>query len=183
MDNITDLKKFVDQDILYCAEILDKYSYDKEKVSEAFNRLVFRYIERIDGFASGLKVVTEYEKAAEGASVYRENLKILSERLKIFRDNGYSNLSFNGESYKEENMSFKHQAMFFNQARRDLESLYGITQKEFSEITDKIDEIEEIMVRVIPKEQKWSMLRPYVMWLSGKEVSVARIILPLISKI
>ena len=61
--------------------------------------------------------------------------------------------------------------------------MQDVTKEEKEEIIGKIDEIESITNSVNTKKNKWYALRPYLMWVSGKEADIAMLVLPLIMKI
>lgn len=181
-----ELKKMVDQDISYCKEAWEEYSHDREVMETIFNKILFQYLDKIQGLAENLQVVSSYEDKTEMADTYRNNVSFLISRLEAFRENGYQNEGL-AEYYlnrEKEVLDFDQcLEMTFNQARRDIENMKQINKNEKNEIIDKIDAIEEIMVQKITRREKWERLRPYVFWLSGKELEVAFEILPLILKI
>ena len=45
------------------------------------------------------------------------------------------------------------------------------------------DAMETICAQVTPKKERWEMLREHLVWLSGKDVTVAMKILPLFFRI
>lgn len=180
------LKKMVDEDIVYCTAQLKAYSQDRELMEALFNTILFRYIELIENFAQGLKIISPYDKSVQKAVAFSTNVTLLVQRLKMFRDNNYSNEGLL-EKYWSKEISYPNNwkllTVEFNEVRQQILALEKLTSREKDEIIDKIDAIEEICVKTESKKEKWNQLRPFVVWISGKELEVAMRILPLFQKI
>ena len=54
---------------------------------------------------------------------------------------------------------------------------------ERNDLMDRIDQIETICRSLESKKHKWDQLRPYVVWLAGKDVKTAMLLLPLLQSI
>ena len=81
----------VDEDIALAKAVWAASSYDSEVMEELFYHLMERYQDEIEDFMKGLKVIQSDEDTAELAEIYRGNIRVMMERLKGFRGNGYSN--------------------------------------------------------------------------------------------
>ena len=181
MVNENDLRVMVDEDIPYCKSVWGKYSHDAEQMEVLFNTMLFKYVNVIEGFADGMEVISAYEEKAKIAEALRNNVDLIIKRLEIFKALGYKCQSLK-DYYLSENVKGYAVNIDFNEARKILnESQIGMLEK--TEITDKIDEIEEICISVDTKKGKWDKLRPYVVWVSGKDVEIALLILSLMQKI
>ncbi len=178
------IQKEVDDDIAYCTDMYKKYSHDGEVMGELFNKMLFKYIDVVEGLADGLKVISCYEEGSRLADTYRANMSRVIGRLADYRENGYSNEGLL-ERYmdRESQESIKHLSMNFNEVRQYILSCEDIGKREKEEIIDKIDDIEEITMMMKTRREKWELLRPYVMWISGKDMEVSMRILPLFLKI
>lgn len=176
MDN--ELQVLVDEDLDFSKEMWQKYSHDKEKMEEVYNRLLFNYADKVEGFSHGLKVVSSYETIAKLTETYRNNVKVLMQRLEVFKNQGYKN-SF---GMSDEMYEFKKELTnMFNQARFDIEADLEIAQKEKEELIKKIDEIEQITLEKSEKEERWAKLRPFILWISGKTMKGASYVLKILS--
>ncbi|MGE4214495.1 MAG: hypothetical protein AB7E42_06935 [Anaerotignaceae bacterium] len=182
MVNENDLNAVVDEDILYCKSVWSKYSHDAQQMESLFNTMLFKYVNVIEGFADGMEVISGYEEKAKIAEALRNNVDLIIKRLEIFKTLGYKCQSLR-EYYLSEDVSGCAVNVGFNEARRFFSETAKIGIVEKKEITDKIDEIEEICISIDTKKAKWDKLRPYVIWASGKDVEIAMLILSLIQKI
>lgn len=86
-----DIRTMIDEDIDRVERVWEASSYDSDALEELFRLLLEHYAERIEGFTKRLKVIQPYEDIADMAENYRENVQTLLERMKLFRENGYSN--------------------------------------------------------------------------------------------
>ncbi|HCT64904.1 MAG TPA: hypothetical protein DIC60_06530 [Lachnospiraceae bacterium] len=182
MADENDLNEAVDKDILYCKSVWSKYSHDAEQMENLFNTMLFKYVNIIEGFAEGMQVISAYEGKGIIAEALRNNVDMIIKRLEIFKDLGYKPQSLK-EYYIKEGVKGCAVNAGFNEARRFFHETPQIGVLEKKEITNKIDEIEEICISVDTKKRKWDKLRPYVIWASGKDVETAMFILALIQKI
>lgn len=182
MVNENDLNLVVDEDILYCKSVWSKYSHDAEQMERLFNTMLFKYVDVIEGFADGMEVISAYEEKAKIAEALRNNVDLIIKRLEIIKALGYKCQSLR-DYYLSEDVKGCVVNVGFNEARRYFSESTQIGIIEKKEITDKIDEIEEICISVETKRGKWDKLRPYVIWTSGKDVEIAMLILALIQKI
>ncbi|MDD3570653.1 MAG: hypothetical protein PHY44_06080 [Lachnospiraceae bacterium] len=176
------LNSVVDEDILYCKSVWNKYSHDAEQMESLFNAMLFKYVDVIEGFADGMEVISAYEEKAKVAEALRNNVDLIIKRLEIFKALGYRCQSLK-DYYLMEDVSGHEVNVGFNEARSIVAEIARIGVIEKKEIIDKIDEIEEICISIDTKKAKWDKLRPYVLWASGKDVEIAMLALSLIQKI
>lgn len=180
MDDIG--KMMLDDDIIECTEIWNKYSHDAKRMGGLFDMLIMRYNEIIEGFSEGMEVVTSFEDIVVQGELYRKNVKILLTRMSNFKKNGYSNEGLK-EFYINSGVKGGVIDITFNEARKMVEENEFMTVLEKSEIVEKLDEMEQIYTTPDTKKNKWNKLRPYVMWSTGKDVDTAMIVLSLVLKI
>lgn len=176
-----DICSMVDEDIVYAQTVWKASSYDIEVLEKLFYRLTERYKERIEGFSKGLQVVQPYESPAALAEIYRENIKLLVERLQGFRENQYSNEGLT-EYYIRKDWQEMHLDMDFTAVRLEL-GMMELSVTELEEIAEHLNDMEAICARVATQKEKWEGMREHLLWLSGKKVGVAVKLLPLFFKI
>ena len=176
----------VDYDLSSCKDMWKKYSHDISVMEPLFNKILFKYINIIENFDRDLKVVSVYEENNKRAEVCRSNMSALIKKLEDFKNNGYNNerlfeyyINLDDEALSVDDVSM----LGFNEARRLIFESGNVSAKEKTEICDKIDEIEKISRALAPKDEKWELLRPYVMWASGKSANVAMLVLNLLIRI
>ena len=163
-------------------EEAETYGHDVEKMRALFEKMLVKYEDVIEGFTKGLRLVQPYEKLLQKTEDYRENVKLLLFRLQVFYDNGCTN-----EGLIEYYMALEHieinREADFNDVRFTLGRMEGVSACEMNEIMEKLSEMEEIISKVEPKEKRWEELKPYLLWLTGKNANIALTILPLFFKI
>lgn len=176
-----DIRTMVDEDIAHAEAVWDASSYDSEAMEGLFHLLMEHYKEEIEGFTKGLRVIQPYEGTADMARAYRENVKVMLERLQGFRENGYSNEGLMEYYMRKDRQELDFEADF-TAVRLDM-GLMPLPVAEREDIIRHLDEMEEICARVMPKREKWEALRAHLVWLSGKDVAVAMKLLPLFFRI
>ena len=177
-----DIRELVDEDIVYCRRVWEEYSYDSDKMEGLFHMLLSRYMDKISGFSKGLRVIQPYDDTAERAETSRQNVRILLERLHGFRENGYSNDGLMEYYIRRERQELNMDADFTT-VRLEIGMMDCLHKLERDEIIAHIDAMEEVCAQVVPKREKWESLREHLVWLSGKNVTVAMKILPLFFRI
>ena len=177
-----DFRTMVDEDIAHAEAVWDASSYDSEAMGELFYRLMETYQEEIEGFVKGLRVIQSDEDTAHKAEVYRENVKTMVERLKGFRENGYSNEGLMEYYMNRDREELDYEADFFS-VRMEIGMMECISRPEREDIMAHLDEMEAICAQVMTKREKWEALREHLVWLSGKDVAVAMKILPLFFRV
>lgn len=173
-----EIRTMVDEDIAHAEAVWDASSYDSEAMEALFFRLVEHYAEVISGFLKGLRVIQSNEAAANLAEAYRENVKIMLERLKGFRENDCSNEGLLEYYIAKDRQEPNFEADFFA-VRLELGLMEHLSRAEREDIMNHLDEMEEICSRVVTQKEKWEALREHLVWLSGKDVAVAMKLLPL----
>ena len=129
----------------------------------------------------GLKVIQSDEDTADMAEIYRGNIRVMMERLKGFRENGYSNDGLMEYYIARDRQELNFEADFTT-VRLDL-GLMEISRPEREDIMAHLDEMEAICAQVLTKREKWEALREHLVWLSGKDVAVAMKVLPLFFRV
>lgn len=182
MEQAHDIRTMVDEDISYCQEMWEAYSHDSQQMAKVFHTLFGRYKDEIDGFCKGLHVVELYEDSAQQAQTYRENVRLMAERLLGFRENGYENQGLMEYYIRKEHKEVPLSADFTG-VRLEIGMMEGISSREKQEVIEKLDQMEDICSRVLFKGEKWNLMRGYLIWLSGKDVEIAMALLPLFFKV
>lgn len=180
MDDVT--KMMLDDDIKQSRQIFSQYPNDINRLEGLFNMLILRYSEIIDGLSDGLDVMTVFEDGKKTAENYKNNVRKVIQRLEIFRANNYSNEAVK-EYFINEGVEGRLYDLSFDETKKAILNMNGLKNSEKEEILIKIDEIREIVESTNTKRGKWCALRPYVIWISGKDVYIAMLILPLILRI
>lgn len=176
------LRAMVDEDFAYAEAIWKESSYDSEKLEQLFHRLLEHYAEQIEGFVKGLYVVQPYDATADRAEIYRQNIRLLMDKLQGFRENGYQNEGLL-EYYMRKDRQEIDKNADFTATRLNLGMLPDLTRTEKEDIMAHLDEMELICAQAISKKEKWEALREHMVWLSGKDVRVMLLMLPLFFRI
>ena len=85
------LQRMIEKDLEEYERVWKQFSYDVDEMETLFRMLISHYIHKINGFAEDIEVICDYEKAGEKIEVYRKNISLLVERIKLFQQNGYKN--------------------------------------------------------------------------------------------
>ena len=174
-----ELKRMVNNDIDYCKKEWEDYSFDWERMRDLFEKMIYKYTGVIDDFDRDMNVISSYEKINKSGDTYRENVKLIIRRLEGFKDNGFKNEGLNNEMNPEHNIMYYDKSEF-DEARLFFERSVHLRDEQKSEAVQKLDEIEAICSSNIQPTEKWNKLRPYVMWLTGKNLIIVSHILPLV---
>ena len=177
-----ELKRMVNRDIEYCKNEWDEHSFDWERMGALFDEMLNRYADVIDGFDDDLKVINPYEINNAGGCTFRDNIQIIIEKLEKFRDNDFSNDGLNADINSDYKI-YPYSREKFDEARLVIAKNEQIDEKTREEVAEKIDEIETICQGDEKVSEKWDNLRPYMMWLSGKNLVIASQIMPLMMMI
>lgn len=173
-----ELKRMVNNDIEYCKNEWDVLSFDVERMAALFDRMMYRYTKIIKGFDNEMRVVLNYEDEVNAGEIYRYNVRLIIKKLEEFRDNGYRNEGL-GEEDNPEQVIMPYDASEFDEVRLFFERSEQLNDKLKAETAAKIDEIEEICMSKKRPSEKWEALKPYVIWLTGKDLIIASHIMPL----
>ncbi|MBQ7757487.1 hypothetical protein [Anaerotignum sp.] len=177
-----DIRTMIDEDIAHVETVWEASSYDSEAMEGLFQLLLEHYTEEIDGFTKGLRVIQPYEDTADMAKIYRENVQVLLERMKGFRENNYSNEGLMEYYMLKDRQELDFEADFTT-VRIDLGMMECLSRSEREDIMVHLDAMEDICAQVMTKKEKWEALRGHLVWLSGKDVTVAMKVLPLFFRI
>lgn len=175
------LQSMVDEDIAHAETVWDESSYDSEAMERLFFRLMEKYADVVEGFTKGLRVMQPYEGTAQKAAAYRENVSVMLERLRGFQENAYSNEGLLEYYLQKERQELNFEADFTT-VRLEI-GMMELPLAEKEDIMSHLDEMEEICAKVMTKKEKWEELRGSLVWLSGKDVTIAMKILPLFFRI
>ncbi|MCI8341724.1 MAG: hypothetical protein HFE62_00700 [Firmicutes bacterium] len=170
------------KDIVYLNDVYTKFSYDSEIMEKAFNTVFFKYSGKIQGFESGMDVISVFDKKTKMAESLRKNIQLVIKRLEIYQNSGFREECLY-EHYLKEGVQGETLNISFQEARKILYEKEGMSASEKKEIEEKLDEVEQIYESVDAKKNKWNRMRPILMWLSGKDVDTGLTFLALIQKI
>ena len=164
------------RDIERCKDVLENHGNDSEKLSSLFFELVTSYID-IKGFSKDFQVVNEYYEKEKNIKIYRSNLALIQNRLEEFLANNCEGLS--KFTVKDPELT----SGLFEAARVKISLLDNLSDSYKADVLKKLAEIKEICLSEDSRQEKWDKMRPFIMWLSGKDVESALIILPLITNL
>lgn len=173
-----ELKRMVNKDIDYCKKEWEDYSFDWERMRDLFDKMIYQYSDIIDSFNKGMNVISPYEKENKSGDTYRDNVRLIINRLERFRDNGFKNDGLNEEMNPEHDLLYYDKSEF-DAARLFFERSLQLSEAQKVEAAQKLDEIEAICSSDLQPTEKWDHLRPYVMWLTGKNLIIVSHIWPL----
>lgn len=179
-----ELQDMIENDFAQYEIVWTQYYDDKDIVEALFLMLIGHYIDRINGFAEGIEVLSGYETIEQQVEVCRKNILLLIERMKLFQKNNYSNDGLLDLYVKQENeKDIITVEMDFTATKLSISLMEGIPSLEKEEIVRKLGEMEQICNLPLTRKRKWDKLRQYVVWISGKDVKIAMKLLPLFLKI
>lgn len=176
------IRAMVKEDLTHAQLVWEASSYDSEKLEKLFHLLLEHYAERIEGFVKGLHVLQPYEATADKAEIYRQNVSILLDRLKAFEANGCKNEGLMEYYIRRDKQKIDMNADFTS-IRLQIGMMPELHRAEREDIMQHLDAMENICAQVMTKKEKWEALREHMVWLSGKDVTVVMLILPLFFKI
>lgn len=179
-----ELQDMIENDFAQYEIVWTQYYNDKDIVEALFLMLIGHYIDRINGFAEDIEVLSGYETIEQQVEVCRKNILLLIERMKLFQKNNYSNDGLLDLYVKQENeKDIITVEMDFTATKLSISLMEGIPSLEKEEIVRKLGEMEQICNLPLTRKRKWDKLRQYVVWISGKDVKIAMKLLPLFLKI
>ena len=171
-----EMQQMIEDDFAQYEIVWTQFYNDKETMEALFLMLISHYIDKINGFAEGIEVLSAYQKVEQQVEICRKNISLLIERMKLFQQNNYSN-----------------DGLFDLYLEQEREKDTIITEMDFTavrlsigmmeEVIVKLGEIEEICSLPLTRKRKWDKLRQYIVWISGKDVKIALKVLPLFLKI
>ena len=118
------------------------------------------------------------------------NIEILMNKLIAFKANDYANTKDFPNSGNSINLQANLSAnqtqivnITFEDVKKQIEDMSGLSDEETKETLTKIDEIKAIAELQEPKKTKWQKVKPILNWLADKSVDVGIALLPLLLKI
>ena len=192
MDFSTDFTRMVDEDIKKCDDILNG-SFDEKKWKELHVELTAKYSAHISNIGSDMYGYFAqgnfFDMDAMDEDSLHHNLFVLKNKLIAFKNFGYKNRkSISGEKgINIQNTLSATQTITvnisFEEVKKQIENMTGLSESETNETLQKIDEIKAIVELREPKKSKWQKIKPILVWLADKSVDVGIALLPLILKI
>lgn len=176
-----EFKKAVDDDIQKCEDAIN----GKIDTKELFQQLFSKYPPIIEGFDKRLKNMFD-------DSGYLTNIKIMKEKLLLFKAMGYENATHtstpqtivnNTNTNTNNNLNVIDIDISFEQARKTIENMTALTDPEVEEILTKVDELEKIVQSKERKTKKWENAKGIIKWIADKGVDVGIALLPLLMQI
>ena len=110
-------------------------------------------------------------------------------KLIAFKNNGYRNSKNidDNPNFTVNNTLTANQTqtvtISFEDVKRLVKDMTGLSEGETDETLSKIDEIKSIVEQNESKKTKWQKIKPILIWLADKSVDVGCALLPLILKI
>ncbi len=179
-----EMQQMIEDDFAQYEIVWTQFYNDKETMEALFLMLISHYIDKINGFAEGIEVLSAYQTIEQQVEICRKNISLLIERMKLFQQNNYSNdglFDLYLEQEREKDIIITE--MDFTEVRLSIGMMEEISSIEKEEVIEKLGEIEEICSLPLTRKRKWDKLRQYIVWISGKDVKIALKVLPLFLKI
>lgn len=178
----SEFKSIVEQDIEKCIEQIEQGN--KNTRYGLISALNSKYGSVIQGFSDGLHSLW-YDDIGE---YILENVKILKEKLELFKAIGYPVSKYEDVPKIDINNSNLNSNIFeinisFDEARKSIENMSALPDTEIDEILDKIDELEKIVCSKFRKSKKWESAKDIIKWMADKGVDVGITLLPLLLQI
>ena len=185
-------ERMVDADIRKCDEYLSGDRNEAEGMQLHFE-LITKYPAHIARFGESLyNYNDEYGFVSQdyfGFDSMINNITAIRHKLVGFKGNGYKNSSC-GKKDSSINIENKLTAtqtqivnISFEEVKRQIEDMTGLSEAETKEALDKIDEIKVVIESSETKKTKWQKIKPVLTWLADKSVDVGIAMLPLLLKI
>lgn len=192
MDFSTDFTRMVDADIEKCTEVLSS-SFEEKKWKDLHVELTAKYSAHISDIGSDmygyLPKDNFFQVDLMDEDSLRHNIFVLKNKLIAFKNYGYKNRKSthgdNGINIQNTLSATQTQTinLSFEDVKRQVEDMTGLSDAETKETLDKIDEIKAIVELQEPKKSKWQKIKPILIWLADKSVDVGIALMPLILKI
>lgn len=192
IDMSTPFTKMVDEDIQKCEALLND-SYNEAEWKRLHIELTAKYASHLADIGSDMYEFffkgNFFDVDSMGENALRHNLFVLKNKLTAFKNFGYRSkihtTSGNGIEIQNNLTATQTQTIniTFEDVRRQIEEMTGLSEGETQETLTKIDEIKAIVELKEPKKTKWQKIKPILTWLADKNVDVGIALLPLIMKI
>ena len=102
--------------------------------------------------------------------------------MKGFRENGYRNEGLAEYYIRRDRQELNFDADFTT-VRLEIGMMQTLSTAEREDILAHLEAMEAICAQVMPKQERWEELREHLVWLSGKDATVAMKVLPLFFRI
>lgn len=184
--------RMVDEDIKKC-ELFEKESHSCQEKKLLFIELVSKYSAHIAGLGDGLvgysPAANRYVFENPDEPDLEDNIRAIKFKLLAFKNNDYRNTKSidNNPNFHVTNTLTANQtqniAITFEEVKRQIKDMTGLSDEETENTLAKIDEIKTIVEQDESKKTKWQKIKPILIWLADKSVDVGCALLPLILKI
>ena len=173
-----DFKEIVDEDIERCETAIENSG--KADLRYLYRSLLSKYTPVITDF-DGHFFSLAYDETGENT---RRNIKIIKEKLILFKAMGYENLDRTSEHSLVVNNTINNNVdITFDSVKSEIENMGALTQTEINEVINKISELEKIVNSSDKRTQKWERAKSIIMWIADKGVDVGIALLPLLLQI
>jgi hypothetical protein len=173
-----DFKRIVDEDIKRCREASENGC--KDDLRYLYHSLVSKYSPVIADF-NGFFYSLSYDESGENT---RKNIRIIEEKLLLFKAMGYENLDHNSEHNLVVNNTINNSVdITFDSVKSQIENMGALTQPEIDEVINKISQLENIVNSSTKRTQKWESAKGIIRWIADKGVDVGIALLPLLLQI
>ena len=86
-----EVQQMIEEDFAQYEIVWTQFYNDKETMEALFLMLINHYIDKVNGFAEGIEVLSAYQTIEQQVETCRKNISLLIERMKLFQQNNYSN--------------------------------------------------------------------------------------------
>lgn len=190
MSKINQIKRDIEKDINLIKEVL--YNNDYDEMMKIHKYMDSKYQSKINTWGlSQYGWSDDFGFAYEliGKSGISENLENMIGKLEGYKQDLDLKASeiFNGKSssdvkiYNNNNISHITNIVNFNSVAQNIKNNESLTEEQTMEALKKLDELKLIYESKDNKKNKWSKIKPILIWLADKSVDVGIGFLPLIT--
>lgn len=173
-----DFIRIVDEDIERCRYAIDNSG--KAELRYLYHLFLSKYSPVIADFNGHFYSLINDESGEDT----RKNIRIIEERLILFKSMGYENLDHaSGHSLVVNNTINNSVDITFDSVKSQIENMGALTQTEIDEVINRISELEEIVNSSDKRTQKWESAKSIIRWIADKGVDVGIALLPLLLQI
>lgn len=178
-------KKMIDDDIKKIDDAIQ--SFDLAYIMSVHMDIDGKYQVCIKDWMKGLKCYHMDHGIIYGnldIDSMKRNLCVMRPKLIAFKEGWNVNHEYCSDktdiNVVENNNNNVNVDVSFENARREIENMQGLTQKETEEIQTKIDELKGILDENLSKKKKWERIKPIISFALDKGVDVALVIINLV---
>lgn len=173
-----DFKIIVDEDIERCRHAIENSG--KDDLRFLYRSLLSKYSPIIENF-NGHFYSLLYDESGEDT---RKNIRIIEEKLILFKAMGYENIDHASENGLVVNNTINNNVdISFDSVKSQIENMGALTQAEIDEVINRISELEKIVNSSDKRTQKWESAKSIIRWIADKGVDVGIALLPLLLQI